>query len=236
MMKRLRNRRRNEDGSVAMEAALVTPILLILVFGIIEFSFAMRDYVVVVSDSRVGARIAAAGAGFGPGDCPVKGEMGAGDEPCVPNTVPKLAQAAATAIQNSGSAMPAENINYILVYQANDDGYPGTNSSMSGNWSCAGSANCVRFKWYPSTTPGGKGKFDHQSGKWPSAQISACFPGSNAISAGGKKKVLEKVGVYVNTTHQGMTGLFFDQLRLNDHAVLNFEPMAASNCGAGEHS
>ncbi|WP_414690442.1 TadE/TadG family type IV pilus assembly protein, partial [Nocardioides sp.] len=47
-----RLRRRDESGAVAVEAALITPILVLLVFGIIEFSFVLRDYGVVSSDVR----------------------------------------------------------------------------------------------------------------------------------------------------------------------------------------
>ncbi len=50
MLKWLRPRRRcrGERGAVAVEAALVTPVVLLMVFGMIEFSFALRDHVAVV--------------------------------------------------------------------------------------------------------------------------------------------------------------------------------------------
>lgn len=209
-------RKRREDGAVALEAALVTPILLILVFGIIEFSFALRDYVVVVSDSRVGARIASTGAGFGPQkDCSTDETL-----PCVPDTVPLLAQAAARAIQRSGSAMPMENINYILIYKANEQGYPGVDGNKTMPSSCP--SNCVKFAWRPGKDPDVDGEFKYAGGSWPSRSISACFPEN-----------LDRVGVYVDTTHEGLTGFFFKNLNISDHAVMNFEPLATSICGSG---
>ena len=37
------------EGAAAVEAAMIVPILLIIVFGIIEMSMALRDYAVVAS-------------------------------------------------------------------------------------------------------------------------------------------------------------------------------------------
>ena len=112
----------DERGAVALEAALTLPILLIVLLGIIEFTFLMRDHAVVVSDTRMAARIASTGADAGKGEC----AAGADAPPCVPDNVPALAQEAADAIQRSGSAMPVNQIQYLLVYKANADGYPGT--------------------------------------------------------------------------------------------------------------
>ncbi len=46
----------NQKGSAAVEFALVLPVLLILVFGIVEFSVALYDKAVVTNASREGAR------------------------------------------------------------------------------------------------------------------------------------------------------------------------------------
>jgi Flp pilus assembly protein TadG len=47
---------RTEDGAAAIEFALVLPILLLLVFGIIEFGFALYNKEVITNASREGAR------------------------------------------------------------------------------------------------------------------------------------------------------------------------------------
>jgi len=52
----------NQKGSAAVEFALVLPILLVLVFGIVEFSLALYDKAVITNASREGAR---AGIVFG---------------------------------------------------------------------------------------------------------------------------------------------------------------------------
>jgi Flp pilus assembly protein TadG len=46
----------NRKGSAAVEFALVLPILLVLVFGIVEFSVALYDKAVITNASREGAR------------------------------------------------------------------------------------------------------------------------------------------------------------------------------------
>ena len=49
-------------GGVSVEAALLTPLLITLLFGIIEFGFVFKDLLVVHQAAREGARIAAVGA------------------------------------------------------------------------------------------------------------------------------------------------------------------------------
>lgn len=215
---RNRWRRRDDRGAAAVEAALITPILVLLIFGIIEFSFLLRDYQVVSSDVRVGARIASTGAGGGPGTC----EVYTGAPPCTNGNSPALAQLAADAIQREGSAMPPNSINYILVYKANDKGYPGANGSTTMPSTCGGVANCVRFTWQPNAA-GGQGAFRYAEGTWLSGSISACFPG-NALNP------LDRVGVYMNATHRMMTGLFGTSITISDRAAFDFEPLATTSC------
>jgi len=211
-------RRRDQRGASAVEAALVTPLLVLILFGIIEFSFLLRDYVVVSSDVRNGARIASTGADAGPGTCDVY----TGAPPCTGASSPALAQLAADAIQREGSAMPPNAIDYILVYKANVQGYPGNDGNTTMPTTCAGVANCVRFVWQPGANSG-KGAFRYSNGAWNSSTISACFPGTVTAP-------LNRVGVYMHATHSMVTGLFGKTIGLSDHAVMDFEPLATGSC------
>ena len=212
----VRKRARGERGAVALEAALTFPILLLILLGIIELTFLMRDHAVVVSDTRLAARIASTGANAGVGSCP----SGPGAPVCVPANVPALAQAAADAVQRAGSAMPVDQIEYLLVYKANASGYPGADSNQTMPTSCAGYNNCVMFKWRDT-----ENKFRYYSGSWVSSTINACFPGN-----------LDRVGIALSANHKTFTGLFGSQLVLKDHAVMNFEPLPAQICKAGDHA
>src|SRR3954464_10858866 len=126
---------RKERGAVAVEAALLTPLLALLVFGIVEMSLYMRDVVSVNSSVHVGTRMASVSAGAGPATCT--------PSPCTPPSAPMLAQVAANAIQQAGSALPQDEMNWIIVSRANTDGYP----QPAGNTTATCSTDCVRYVW-----------------------------------------------------------------------------------------
>jgi hypothetical protein len=206
--------RRREDGAVAVEAALVMPILALLVFGIIEFGFLLRDYAGVSALVRTGARIASTGADHGPGTC----QTGVDVPTCSPAGSPALAQEAADAIQRSGAVSNPDQIDYILIYKANTQGYPGSDGNTTMPTDCSGTANCVRFTWRDSLDA-----FRYAGGSWDSATISACFPGSAA-------NPMDRVGVYLKSTHPMLTGLFGASITLSDRAVMDFEPVGTERC------
>lgn len=52
---------KNNRGQAMVEFALIVPVLLLLVFGIMEFSMVMHQYMVVTEAAREGARAAAVG-------------------------------------------------------------------------------------------------------------------------------------------------------------------------------
>ncbi len=56
----LRKLHRREDGAAAVEFALVLPVLVLLVFGIMEFGMTFRDTLTIASATRTGARTASA--------------------------------------------------------------------------------------------------------------------------------------------------------------------------------
>ena len=53
------NIKKNEKGASAVEFALILPILVLLVFGIIEFGIAFNNYITITHAAREGARLAA---------------------------------------------------------------------------------------------------------------------------------------------------------------------------------
>ena len=129
---------------------------------------------------------------------------------------------AADAIQRNGSAMPEDAIQYMLVYKANAHGYPGADGNTTMPTSCGSTSNCVKFVWRDS-----QDAFRYADGAWDHHTISACFPGTPA-------KPLERVGVYLNAAHPGITGVFFGAaFTLDDHAVMDFEPLPAQTCYSG---
>lgn len=224
---RRKRERSGSRGAVAVEAALVTPMILVMLFGIIEFAFYLKDDVALTSLVRDGGRIASANAGAGPAG---NDNTGACISPCTPANAPMLAQVAADAIQKAGSALPKGSINQLWIYLANAKGYPclsadtatshpcvdGTDKNASFN-TCA--TNCVKYQWVPAAN-----RFGYIGGSWNSATIQACAAGPP-----------ESVGIYMSATHTFITKIFGASHKLTDHAVFTFEPLATLTCGYGQH-
>src|SRR5450759_4682188 len=53
-------RGRSDSGAVAVEAALVTPVLMLMLFGIVELSLMLKDDLAVSAAARAGARTGSA--------------------------------------------------------------------------------------------------------------------------------------------------------------------------------
>jgi hypothetical protein len=209
-LRQRQRRTRDQRGAVAVEAALVLPILFTMLFGIIELTMLVKDQIATTSAARIGARVAATGAGAGPGTCDM---AGVDPPPCLDGDAPKLAQEAANAIQRSGLSMPKDSIDYILVYQANAQGFPGANGSTTMPTSCATVPNCVKFKWWDPNDA-----FRYKDGTWHSTDINAC------LNRG------DEVGIYMHATHSWVTGLFGDGVTVDDRAVFRFEPLGEESC------
>lgn len=205
-----RHRSRDERGAVAIEAALIMPVVALLLFGIIEVSTLVRDYVAVSSATRAGGRMASANAGAGPGDRADATCI----SPCTPAQAPKFAQLAANAVQRMGTALPPDSIRELWVYKANDKGYPGADGSTA--MTCA--TSCVRYTWVKADD-----EFRFASGSWLSSTVKACANQSP-----------DSVGVYIRASHASATK-FFGTLDVTDRAVFTFEPLPTVTCAAGAH-
>jgi Flp pilus assembly protein TadG len=57
LIKRLRNRTSDDTGAELIELAMIFPILLLLVAGIVDFGFLFQRYEVVTNAAREGARV-----------------------------------------------------------------------------------------------------------------------------------------------------------------------------------
>lgn len=204
----LGRRHRDERGASAVEFALIAPVLILLMLGIIEMAFLMKDYVSVSSTVRAGARTASAAADAGPGTC----EASVNPPPCSPTSVPAFAQAAADSMQRSGSALPKDDIDWVIVYEAGANGYPlGQTELTCGN-------KCVKYVWDE-----GLNKFRYSSGTWASASVNACLndPGRTTV------------GVGMQASHGWLTGIFGSTMTLRDKTVMQFEPLEADRCKPG---
>lgn len=109
-----------ERGSVVVEAALITPIFIMLLIGVLEFGLAFKDQLAVTSAVRAGARMASA-------------------EP----RISTLAADAAAQVAREGSALDMSTVQALWVYKADTSGHP---IGAGGTFNSCGTS-CIKFTW-----------------------------------------------------------------------------------------
>ena len=133
-----------DAGAVVVEAAIITPIFVIIVVAIVEFGSAYKDQLGVESSVRAGARLASS-------------------EP----RTSTFAADAVSAVAHEGSALTLSNVQTLWVYQANAAGYPanGAPAGTGTSWACL--SNCVQYAY-------SGGNFVLTSGSWDFTTQNAC--------------------------------------------------------------
>ncbi len=111
-----------ERGAALVETAILLPVILIITFGLIEFSSAYQSSSTATAAARTAARTASA-------------------EALLPTYATDAAAAAATALQQVPADEPVE----MWIYRANTTGYP----ESGGFSSCT--THCIKYTWVPST-------------------------------------------------------------------------------------
>jgi hypothetical protein len=217
---------RRDAGAAAVEFAIIVPVLMVIVMGILEYSFVMRDNLSAAGSVKAAARIASTQAGAGDALCPVP--LPEPGYVCAPaNRAPALAISAVNTIQTGGTAMPKDSIDYVLVYSAGPNGWPiGTTDMASANTLCSFVGNdCVKFRYNKAAD-----RFQYTSGSWDSRTIDACLM---VTGAGGTRTLngdMASVGVFLKATHPFVTGLFGATSTIESRMSLRFDPLEARSC------
>jgi Flp pilus assembly protein TadG len=111
-----------DRGAVAVETAVVSMLLVILLFGIIESSFLFKDMISVSAAARAGAR------------------MGASE-----GRITGFAQDSANQVTNSLSDLNPANLQQVWVYRTTTTG---ATAGLPDSGSYAGGCTtCVKFSW-----------------------------------------------------------------------------------------
>ena len=137
-----------ERGAALVETAILIPLVILVTFGLIEFSSAYQSSSTAASTARSAARTASAEAMLG-------------------GYATDAGAAAATALQNVPADEPIE----MWVYRANDKGYPGADGLTTFS-TC--STKCIKYNWVKATrkfdvaSPSGGG--------WAAGTQKACSP------------------------------------------------------------
>ena len=116
-------RRRRERGAAMVEAAIVTPVVFAMIFGIMELGMLFKDYLGAQAMIRAGVRIASSS----------------------PRNS-SYAQLAADEVQRKGTVINPAAISELWVYKANAG-----NDFPSGRSDFANCDICVKFTWDTAT-------------------------------------------------------------------------------------
>lgn len=189
-----------ERGATLVESAIITPVLLLLVFGIFEFGFAFRDYLAVANSTRDAAREAS-----------VAGDVADADYRML------------RAVERASAALPDGAIDRIVIWEAAGptDTVP---SGCAGGTASAGSGGvwCNVYSDADLSTP--EVQFGCQEialgDPYDSPDRFWC-PSDREVSVGSG---LDYVGVYMKITHSYITGLFGDDVVFEDQLILKVEP------------
>ena len=115
-----------DRGASAVEAAIVTPVVMVLLFGIIELGFVFKDYLAVAGAVRAGVRSASAN----------------------PRTA-TFAQVAANKVAQTGGAMNFSDVKQLWVYKV--DPATTTTNKPIGFTDFSNCTVCVKFSWDSGT-------------------------------------------------------------------------------------
>lgn len=187
-----------------VETALLMPLILLLVFGVIEFSFAFQSSAVLADATRAAGRAGSA----------VGGE---------PDYVETIDQVASAALQRVPSGASPE---YMIVYQANTAGFPGGEGDLSVDVyeSCAGDGygdTCVALEWNGDD-------FTVTGGAWDPATHERCEQPFDRIGVGIFMSFEPLTSLFAPVLEREVDGDPADPMI--DHAVFVFEPLPQDDC------
>ncbi len=212
----MRVTRRNESGAVAVEAALMLPLLTLLVMGIVEFGLLMRDAITTNSASRVAARTASAYSR---------------DSNYIDRTLDRVAES---------TVMLGNTRVEVAIFKADPaSGLPIGITSENDIWSCTNL--CSRWQLVGSTRTSLGGNPWPANDTGPGAtnspdQQDACF-----IAGGVTPQYPDYVGVAIRTRHTIIGGPMFAFLDndggsghrfLTTKTVFRLEPKSEGVAGA----
>ncbi len=191
-------RGRGDTGATLLESAIITPVLMLFVFGIFEFGFAFRDYLTVANATRDAAREAS-----------VSGDSVDADYRML------------RAVQRGAAALPDGALEQIVIWDASGPGDSVPSACVSG-----GSQTGVCNVYTPADIAVPEHQFGCQKTSdgdpYDSPDRFWC-PNDREVSVSSGNP-LDYVGIYIRTTHQYITGLFGDDVVFEDTMILRVEP------------
>lgn len=213
-----------DQGAVVIEAALILPLLLVLVAGVIDFGVGFRNRLYVQSATRNGARAGASVVNNPAADQIALSSMYAGLTGTVNVEIKKVIIYEANNRTNGEPSQNCRDIVPPLAPPANGSGI----STSTDNCNVYGLAQVQAAASVPSTfrgattTAGGTASTcaDGWNRYW-------CAGGTNTTSnerTASFTGVMDSFGMYVLATYEPFTGLLGDELEIADWVVMRMEP------------
>lgn len=179
-MRWMRRQRSEERGAALVEMAIVLPLLVLLVFGILEFGMAFRDRLTVANGTQSAGRVAAA--------------LGTQDDADIATL--RAVEQSLGLLPNSGGAI----IKHVQIWRSNGSGSP---AAACGGVGAGGSA-CNWYEYDPDLTCNWNPCPDPDNGT-PAVYGGGFIPTSRDVTLDSDG--LDIVGVTVLFAHDWVTGV-----------------------------
>ena len=185
-----------DGGTVLVEAVLLTPFFVFMLFGILEFGGAFRDNLTVANDVLIGTRQVA-----------IQGNAADADWNVI------------QAIKKASQAIPLSEIQFIVIYKASGPTTPVPAACLTGPVS-SGSNPC---NWYgPTQIAETSNTLPENWLTCASGPSSSYCPSTRSVLTGSPGP--DYVGVYIQVLHPWITGLFGTSINLHATSVAHLEP------------
>ncbi len=198
-----RSQRGRERGAVVVEAAIITPLIALLVFGIVEFGLIFKDELTVSSAAGAAARTGAA----------------------IPKQ-PNYQEDMLKELNGRLAGLGLRDGDKVVIYKAEDDGLLKDADSQGEIFDTCendADANCTAYTWNGTTD-----QWDAGSADWEPDEQSACRDDSL-----DPDKDLDRIGVYLDVTHDYITGFVGSGSRsVTQRSVYSLEPLLPDKCEA----
>jgi hypothetical protein len=191
-----RRRARGDRGAAMVEAAFITPVFALLIFGILEFGLTFRDYLTVANVSRDSAR----------------GASAYGDDLYADYNIIQVAQ------QSSKGFRPNELQRLVIFDAGSVNGSIRSSSHPAHGCLTGGGIPGVCNVYLAADLNRPKSDFGCKS---PTALDGFWCPTGREVRASGPP---DYVGVYVKARHDFITGLFGPGMDLTDEIIMRIEP------------
>lgn len=192
----LRTKRRKERGAALVEAAFVTPVFFLLIFGILEMGLLYRDSLTNTNATKEGARAASVNGTNSDADFLILRSVNHGIEP-----------------------IGLTNLDMVVVFKASGPGDEVPEECKTS----AQPGTCNRYTrsdfFRPIRTAGGDATGNFGCSAGVSVDRHWC-PASRNTRLGES----EYVGVYIQSRHDYITGFFGASTTLHDTTIIRLEP------------